>query len=68
MPSPNEDPDVDPDVEPLPPVKPERPGEPIKRPSVNPDPLAKKKASEDDVVDRLLKILSDEGDSIENYI
>jgi len=68
MPSPNEDPDVDPDVEPLPPVKPERPGEPIKRPSVNPDPLAKKKSSEDDVVDRLLKILRDEDDSIENYI
>lgn len=47
---PKEEPDFDP--EPVKPVKPVNPEEPIKVPSVNPGPMAKKKFSELDVVNR----------------
>jgi ATP-dependent Clp protease ATP-binding subunit ClpC len=65
------DPDVDPDVDPEKPVKPQRPtdpdDDPIKRPSVDPGPLALRKASEMDVAKRLLKILKDRKESIRKY-
>jgi ATP-dependent Clp protease ATP-binding subunit ClpC len=65
---PSPTPDVEPDVEPAPPAKPERPGQPITRPSVDPNPLARKKASEMEVVKRFLQILKDRKESVKKYM
>jgi ATP-dependent Clp protease ATP-binding subunit ClpC len=60
--------DDDPLVEPKTPVKPERPGSPITRPSIDPAPIAEKKFSEMDVAKRFITEMSNRKESVRKFI
>jgi protein TonB len=66
-PKPSTTPDVEPDDDPMP-EPPPNPVKPIERPSVDPRPIAKKKASEKDVAKRFMEILKNRRESIRKYI
>lgn len=68
-PKPQENPEIDPEPQrPAKPAAPTKPDEdPIKRPSVDPGPLARKKKTETDVAKRFLKEIKARKESIRKY-
>lgn len=50
------------------PERPTKPGKPITRPSVDPQPKAKKKATESDVAKRFISEVNKKGQSVKKYL